>query len=202
MPVRTPGDEAPERSAATTQPRGRLERIPLWVPRTLNVVLWLVVFVLLYQRFGSQVAAALGLWPDPEPAPALALTTLDGERVSLADYRGKVVLLNFWATWCAPCRVEMPGFQRVWEERRGQGFVVLGISTDRTSADVVRRFVAEGGYTYPMAMATPEATTAFGGARTLPLSILVDRLGRIRHRVEGYYAEPALRLAVDRLLRE
>jgi len=202
MPENLSGDDARGRAAGSARSPGLFQRIPLWVPRTLNVVLWLVVAVLLYQRFGSQVAMAVGLWPEPEPAPAVTLTTLDGQEVSLADFRGKVVLINFWATWCPPCRVEMPGFQRVWEERRADGFVILGISTDRIGGDVVRRFVDEGGYTYPMAMATPAVTAAFGGASTLPMSVIIDRQGRIRHRVEGYYAEPALRLAVGRLLNE
>jgi thiol-disulfide isomerase/thioredoxin len=170
--------------------------------RGLDVLLWGVVLTLLAWRVGPQAAAALGVGAPDSDAPALAVTTLDGDEVSRAGLRGQVVLVNFWATWCPPCRMEMPGFQRVRDSRRERGLVVLGLSNERGAEPGVRAFLGERGITYPVAVTGPEAAEAFGGVRALPTSILPDRRGRVRHRVEGFFAEPALRQAVDRLLAE
>jgi peroxiredoxin len=96
----------------------------------------------------------------------------------------------------------MPGFQRVYEEKREAGFVVLGLSMDAGGAWVVRRYVEETGITYPVAMATRESVRAFGGIPTLPTSILIDREGRVRHEVRGIFAARTLEAAVERLLAE
>ena len=168
--------------------------------RSIDIGLWVVVLGLLVWRFGPQLLAVTGTGGVDEPAPAFEVTTLDGARIVSDSLAGKVVLVNFWATWCPPCRLEMPGIERVWRDRRDAGFVVIGIATDETGEAGVRAFVAERGVTYPIAMATPAVVRAFGGYRGLPTSILIDRDGRIRYRITGYYVEPALRAAVSRLL--
>ena len=149
-----------------------------------------------------QVGAAIGAGDGGRPAPAFQLTTLTGDTVSLESLRGKVVLVNFWATWCPPCRVEMPGFQRVYEDRADDGLVILAVSTERGQTELVERYVSDREVTFPVAMATAGLVRAFGEPRKLPTSFLIDRHGRIRHEVTGLFAEPALRLAVDRLLEE
>ncbi len=168
----------------------------------LNVLFWVLVLGFVGYRMWPQVAAALSVGGGREEAPAFVLQTLDGDSVSLEALRGRVVLVNFWATWCPPCRVEMPGFERVYRDRKEQGFTVVAISTDRTGTGPVREFLAERQLTFPAAMATADVVREFGGVRALPTSFLIDRQGRVRHEVSGYFAEPALRLAVDRLLRE
>jgi cytochrome c biogenesis protein CcmG, thiol:disulfide interchange protein DsbE len=167
-----------------------------------DVVLFVMVAVLLYQRALPQAAAALGLASGNEPAPAFTLQTLEGESLSLESLRGQVVLVNFWASWCPPCRVEMPGFERVYRARRDDGFVIVGIATDRHAEDQIRAFVAEHEITYPIVLGTGQVVRDYGGVNALPESFLIDREGRIRHRVVGYFAEPALRAAVDRMTRE
>ena len=158
--------------------------------------LWVAVIALLIYRFGPQLEAAVGLRDERRPAPDFTLVTLDGDTVTLASLRGQVVLLNFWATWCGPCRVEMPWFQQLQDERRADGFIVVGASTDRGSVSAVR------GITYDVGLAGPALVRDYGGVRGLPTSFLIDREGRIRHRVTGIFAEPALRAAVNRLLEE
>jgi cytochrome c biogenesis protein CcmG, thiol:disulfide interchange protein DsbE len=172
------------------------------VRRSLDVLFWVLILGFIGYRIWPQVSAALAVGSTQSDAPAFELVTLDGERVSLESLRGQVVLLNFWATWCPPCRVEMPGFERVYQEKRAQGFTVLGVSTDRTGTRGVRDFLTDRGVTFPVAMATRQVVRDYGGARALPTSFLIDRRGRIRHQVTGYFAEPALRMAVDRLLAE
>lgn len=170
------------------------------IGRALEIALWIGVIGLLVWRFGPQVGAALGLRPGMEPAPDFVVQTLDGDSVRLADLRGQVVLVNFWATWCPPCRIEMPGFQRVWEDYGDQGFTIVGLSVDQGIRSDVARWVEDRGLTFPIAFAPGSVVRSYGGAHVLPTSILIDRDGRIAHRVQGYYAEPALRAAVRRLL--
>lgn len=153
------------------------------------------------------VAVAAGMVPgaskvEGEEAPDVAVQLLHGGIISLADLEGQVVLVNFWATWCPPCRVEMPGFQRVWEARRDDGFTILGLSADRIPDEQIWRFLEQSGIDYMVGRATRHAADSFGGARTLPTSILIDTEGRIRRTVVGVYAEEELIADVDGLLRE
>lgn len=169
--------------------------------RAIEAALWTGVLGFAAWRIGPQAAAAIGAGGRREAAPEIAVTTLAGEPVSSADLRGRVVVVNFWASWCPPCRLETPGFERTWRARRDDGLVVLGLSTDTREEDA-RRFLAARGVTYPVAMAGRRETDSFGGIRGLPATFLIDRQGRVRYRVTGFFAEPALRLAVDRLLAE
>lgn len=167
-----------------------------------DAVLLVVVVVLLYKRAVPQASAALGLGSATEPAPLFTLATLAGDSISLSDLRGQVVLVNFWASWCPPCRIEMPGFERVYRERRSEGFTILGIATDTWARASIREFLDEHDITYPTVLATPQVVREYGGVNALPESYLIDRRGRIRHRIIGYFAEPALRAAVGRMLEE
>jgi peroxiredoxin len=172
----------------------------LWLRRTIDWGLWVLVIGLLVWRFGPQVGAALGIGGTNLPAPDFTVETLDGDTVRLSELRGQVVLVNFWATWCAPCRVEMPGFQDVWEDYGDDGFTLIGLSVDRGVRSAVVDWVRQREITYPIGFPSGATVQAFGGANVLPTSLLIDREGRIVHRVEGFYAEPALRAAVRRLL--
>lgn len=173
------------------------------IPRvTLGGIVWILLLGFVAYRMAPQVKAAFGASPGVEVAPSIALQTLDGETVTLDQFRGQVVLVNFWATWCPPCRIEMPAFQRVYEARRDDGFIILALSTDAGGTGAVRDFLSERGLTFPAAMATRESVQAFGGVRALPTSFLIGRDGRIRQEVSGIFLEPALRMAVGRLLDE
>lgn len=163
---------------------------------------WLALALFLGYRIWPQVAAAFGVVGSNVAAPEFQVTTLDGRTLSSRELRGKVVLVNFWATWCPPCRFEMPGFQSVYDRRKAEGFVVLGISTDAAGRAPVERFLEERRITYPVAMATGGVVQRFGGASALPTSFLIDRDGRIRHEVRGVFASVALDQAVGRLLAE
>ena len=179
------------------QPTGR------WRPNiSAGALGWVLLFGFLAWRISPQVSAAFGLGTAGEEVPEIRATTLDGTRLTSEDLHGKVVLVNFWATWCPPCRFEMPGFQRVYEDKRDKGFVIVGLSTDRAGEQVVRDFLAERGITYPVAMAPASVVQAFGGVQALPSSFLIDRQGRVRQEVKGVFAEPMLRMAVNQLLDE
>src|SRR5487761_1251710 len=113
--------------------------------------------------------AAEGL-PDfrGKAAPAFTLKTTDGKTVSLADYKGKAVLLNFWATWCAPCKMEMPWLIQLQKKYAAQGFTVLGVSEDDGPAKPVADFAAKMGVNYPVMMGDDKLNKAYGGVDYLP----------------------------------
>lgn len=164
--------------------------------------MWIALIVFIGYRIWPQGAAAFGFdSANAELAPAFQLTALGGESLSSNSLRGKVVLVNFWATWCPPCRFEMPGFQSVYDSRKDKGFVVLGIATDG-DREAVDRFLTEHHITYPISMASGTVVQSFGGVNVLPTSFLIDRNGRIRNEVRGMFASVALKSAVDHLLAE
>lgn len=189
-----------ESSTSSTNPPAGNGGRPAWWKRALDAALWVVVLGLLVWRFGPQIGAALGIGATDHPAPDFEVTTFQGDTLTLGDLQGQVVLVNFWATWCAPCRLEMPGFQDVWQDYRDRGVVVLGLSVDQGLRSQVEDWVRERDITYPIAFAPGSVRRAYGGATVLPTSILINREGRIVHQVEGFYAEPALRAALNRLL--
>jgi peroxiredoxin len=167
-----------------------------------EALLWLGLLGFLGWRMAPQVAAAFGVASANSEVPPFDLTTLDGAPISDRQLRGKVVLLNFWATWCPPCRVEMPGFQSTYDRLRDRGFVVLGVSMDAGGSAAVARFLSDRDITYPVAMASPGMVASFGGVNFLPTSFLIDREGRIRHEVNGIFASVTLDQAARRLLDE
>ena len=135
-------------------------------------------------------AVFLVVWPiiaagQMGQAPTLVLKDIRGRTVRLSDYKGKVVLLNFWATWCPPCRAEMPDFIKMQREYRRQGLQVIGITYPPEEIEEVRQFVRKLGVNYPIALGTKETKTLFDQTETLPLTIIIDRQGNVRDRIEG-----------------
>ena len=168
--------------------------------RSLEALVWLALIVFIGRRIWPQLAALAGVAAANAAAPRFHLTTLDGAPIDSDQLRGKVVLVNFWATWCPPCRVEMPSFERIYEKHRGEGFTIVGVAMDATGSDEVRRFLAERGIGYPVAMASGEVVQDFGGVALLPTSFLIDREGRTRYEVRGIFAPFAPERDVETLL--
>ncbi len=117
-------------------------------------------------------------------APDFSLTELNGQPLNLASYRGKVVLLDFWATWCTPCRGEIPHFIEFQNDYRDHGFQVIGISMD-DDLKPVRPFYQEFKMNYPVALGTEKLAQAYGGILGLPVTFLIDRDGRIAAKYVG-----------------
>jgi peroxiredoxin len=156
---------------------------------------------------GDQVAAPAAPVLTEAPrvgrlAPDFVVTTLDGREVRLSDYRGHVVFLNFWATWCGPCKVEMPAMDRLYREYRRQGFSILAVSTDPEGPAVTRPFREALGLSFTIAHDPDAVVMRLYGVRTLPVTFLVDREGVITHRIFGArdWQDPEARDGVRRLL--
>lgn len=167
-----------------------------WNVLTVVILLWAA------PRLLPHLGAVLGIRSGPDDRPAYHFTSLDGAVLSDSTLRGKVVLVNFWATWCVPCRVEMPALDRMQQRHADAGFVVLGLAVDRVSTEKVREFAEARGVVYPIAHVDAAAERQFGGVRGYPTSFLLDRSGRIRHTVIGPIAPLSLEPAVRRLLAE
>ena len=120
-----------------------------------------------------------------QKAPALGLKDPRGRVRRLADYRGKVVLLNFWATWCPPCRAEVPDLVRWQREFGGRGLQVIGVTYPPTDLADVRRFARRFKVNYPVLLGSEETKSLFMGGETLPVTIVIDGEGNLRGRIEG-----------------
>ncbi len=150
--------------------------------------------------------AAQGL-PDfrNKPAPAFTLKSVDGKTVSLSDYKGKAVLLNFWATWCGPCKLEMPWLIDMQKKYASQGFTVLGISEDDGSANTaatkqVSDFMAKMGVDYPVLMYDDQMNKAYGGIDFLPTSYYIDRDGKVLIESGGLISESEMESNIQKIL--
>jgi peroxiredoxin len=118
------------------------------------------------------------------PAPDFSLTDLTGQKLALSGYRGKVVLLDFWATWCDPCKAEIPHFVEMQNRYRPQGLQVIGISMD-DDEQLARDFRQRFKMNYPVAMGNPQLAEQYGGILGLPITFAIDREGRIVSRHIG-----------------
>jgi thiol-disulfide isomerase/thioredoxin len=135
------------------------------------------------------------------PAPDFSLTRLDGQPVTLAEHRGKTVILDFWATWCAPCEVQMPVLDRLWKTRGGAELMVLGLSVDTDPADEVTAWVRKRELDYPIAIASQDLALDYG-VMGFPTLIVVDPAGGIHTRHTGVLSRPELEEILEQIERE
>lgn len=121
-----------------------------------------------------------------QPSPAWELKDLDGKSVKSSDFAGKVVILDFWATWCGPCRMEIPGFIELQKQYADKGLVVIGVSLDQDGASAVKPFIEKMGINYPIALGDEAVVSAFGGIEGIPTTFIIDRAGNIVRKHVGY----------------
>ena len=161
------------------RPASRLPCAPIAIRRALLVAFLVASFTMATAQSAPAAQNLLN-----KPAPDFTRHDLHGHALHLAAFRGKVVLLNFWATWCAPCQVEMPVFAAWQRQYSPQGFAIIGISMDDDAA-VARRLVQRLKLDYPVAMGDARLGLRYGGVLGLPLSYLIDRNGVVRARFQG-----------------
>ncbi len=134
------------------------------------------------------------------PAPDWTLKNLDGQDVSFSQFKGKVVVVDVWATWCGPCIMEIPGYIALQKKYGKAGLVIVGVSLDRGGPAKVRKFVAERGMNYTVVMGDDRVAEAFGGFEAIPTTFLISRDGRIVHRKTGAWEHEAYEKLVKKHL--
>jgi thiol-disulfide isomerase/thioredoxin len=133
-------------------------------------------------------------------APNFALKDLSGKTVSLKDYRGKAVLVNFWATWCAPCKVEMPWFEKLSQQYAAQGLVILGVTAEDVPREEAAKSAQALGVSYPILLRGDTIANDWGGLDGLPSSFYIDRKGVIVDETVGLYSKDEVEAMVKRIL--
>jgi peroxiredoxin len=135
-------------------------------------------------------------------APDFALTSTDGKTVKLSDFRGKVVVVDFWATWCPPCKAEIPDFIKLYSQYKDDGFQMLGISLDQGGLSDVKPFMKDFGINYPIVLGDDQVVSAYGGIRGIPTTFVIDKKGYVRASFEGYRPASVFEKLIQQLTKE
>ncbi len=172
-----------------------------------------VVFICPLLAIVAQVVWAAGQTPRAQvtpaplvdlfgkPAPPFVVTTLEGKHVSLANYRGKALLVNFWATWCGNCKLEMPWLAQLREKYVAQGFEVLGLLTDSATPEKIAPLTRKYGIHYPILLCNHATAQAYGGLPDLPESFFIDRHGKVVAIMEGADSKEEIEANIQKALR-
>ena len=171
------------------------------------IVVAMVVTVMLVAGFqvarrnsghGAPVAASM----NGQAAPDFTLETLDGKTMHLSDFKGKGVLLNFWATWCQPCKIEMPWFAELQKQYGPQGLQIVGVAMDDASPKEISEFARDLGVNYPILVGKEEVGNAYGGVQFLPATFYIGRDGKIVDKVFGLKGRGEIEDSIKKALAE
>jgi cytochrome c biogenesis protein CcmG/thiol:disulfide interchange protein DsbE len=158
------------------------------------------VFAIIFICIAS-ISCQSGTAAGKSKAPDFTLKDLDGNSFSLSsNARGKVVILDFWATWCPPCRAEIPHFVSLQDKYRNKGLMVIGISLDQGGVKTVKPFAKSYNINYPILMGNREVVASYGGVRSIPTTFVIDKKGRIVEKFVGYRSEEVFEGVIKKLL--
>ncbi|HPG39770.1 MAG TPA: TlpA disulfide reductase family protein [bacterium] len=135
-----------------------------------------------------------------QPAFEFSVSGLNGNSISLDNYKGKVLLLDFWDTWCPPCKAEIPHFIELYSQYQGEGLEILGVAFGREGTEALTSFIAEYQINYPNALANEEIVNGFGDITSIPTTFLIDRNGNIYKKYVGYQDKSVFETDIKALL--
>ena len=167
------------------------------------VVVAFVVALMLYFGYHSARRSGPSFAPRLTPfslAPDFSLEALDGKTLRLSDLRGKAVLLNFWATWCGPCKIEMPWFVELQNQYASQGLQIVGVAMDDASKEDIGKFAKDMGVNYPILIGKESVGDQYGGVPALPESFLIGRDGKIVDKIIGLQGKAEIEDAIKKAL--
>ena len=167
------------------------------------VVVAFVVALMLY--VGLHMARRSGRLPTPRitrstVAPDFSLESLEGKTMRLSDFRGKAVLLNFWATWCGPCKIEMPWFVELQQKYGSQGLQVVGVAMDDASKEDIAKFAKDMGVNYPVLIGKEAVGDSYGGIPALPETFFIGRDGKVVDKILGLRGKAEIEDAIKKAL--
>lgn len=168
--------------------------------RVFFVIPLLLIAILALAACGS-VATPLPALDGTEPVPDITLPTPDGEMLSLSDYRGQVVFLNFWGTYCPPCVAELPELQEVYDELKDDGFVIIGLNAEE-KPEKVKAFVEENGITFPIIISDDATINPVYQLKHMPTTWFIDKNGILRGKIEGQMSKDMALKIAHKLLEE
>lgn len=150
----------------------------------------------------KEISQEIGARKKPvlKPAPEFSLKDMNGEERKLSDFRNKAVIITFWATWCPPCRAEIPHFKSLYEEYKEKGLEVVGIALDQGGVKDVKPFAEKNKITYPILLANQKVVEDYGGIRGIPTTFVIDRKGNIIEKFIGYRDKEVFEAAIKKLL--
>jgi len=159
--------------------------------RKLPILAILLLMTLLTTTLSAQVG---------EQAPAFSLKDKDGKTYSLESLKGKIIVLNFWATWCPPCRAEIPDFKKVYSEYRDKGVEILGVSLDHKGWGVIKPFLEQWEINYPVVLGGAGIARDYGNVRSIPTTFIIDKNGKVVDQHVGAMNEKMLVKMFEKLL--
>jgi len=175
-------------------------RVYMWV--AVGIVLLATTYFLFAKNETQPIPTATGYALPPAEvssvAPAFMLSDVNGRQVSLAQFKGKVVILDFWATWCPPCKREIPDFIKLQSEYGSKGVQIVGIALDQP--EKVRAFARDNGMNYPVLLGTDGVSAHYGGVESVPTTFIIDKAGRIVTKYEGFISKETFESQIKKLL--
>jgi len=160
-----------------------------------------MLFVAIHTARKTHVAGVSGQ-VQGQIAPDFELQSLEGQNIKLSSYRGKAVLLNFWATWCGPCKIEMPWFRELQKQYGPKGLQIVGVAMDDASKEDIDKFVKEMGVNYPILIGKEAVGQDYGGVNVLPTTFFLDRDGKIVAREFGLQSRSVFVDHIEQALRQ
>ncbi len=149
----------------------------------------------------SELTAKVGISDADFPeAPDFVLSDLAGKPVQLTEFKGKMVILNFWATWCGPCREEIPDFVDLYKKHKDRGLIIIGISLDQAGGDMVKSFVSRYKMNYPVLLTDNQIENSYGGVYSIPTTFIISRNGRVVNRFIGNPGIEAFKREINKWL--
>jgi thiol-disulfide isomerase/thioredoxin len=169
-------------------------------PMALFAVAVIAAVMLFYGFHAARRSEANAIVMKASPAPDFTLESLDGKSVRLSDLRGKAVLLNFWATWCGPCKIETPWLVELQNQYGSQGLQVIGIAMDDSGKDEIAKFAKDMGDNYPVLLGKEAVGDAYGGVPALPESFFIGRDGKIVDKIIGLKGKAEIEDSIKKAL--